>query len=292
MSDQMKGKTVIVTGGNNGIGLETAVGLSTLGADVVITARNQAKGEAALADIKDRSRNDRVQLMLADFASLSSIRDFAADFKKNHDRLDILVNNAGGLNTSRSETQDGFETTFGVNHLGYFLVTNLLLDMLKASTPARVVSVSSRAHVRRKGMNFDDLNSEQGYSGMGVYGDSKLANVLFTYELARRLDGSSVTANCLHPGVVRSGFGQNNGGFISLLFKSAYTLMTPLTKSNAQGAATSIYLASSPDVEGVTGKYFADSKETPSSPASHDEEAAKRLWEISEQMTGLTAAPA
>jgi NAD(P)-dependent dehydrogenase (short-subunit alcohol dehydrogenase family) len=230
--------------------------------------------------------------MLADFASLSSIQDFAADFKKNHDRLDVLVNNAGGLNTSRSETQDGFETTFGVNHLGYFLVTNLLLDMLKASTPARVVSVSSRAHVRRKGMNFDDLNSEQGYSGMGVYGDSKLANVLFTYELARRLDGSSVTANCLHPGVVRSGFGQNNGGLISLLFKSAYTLMTPLTKSNAQGAATSIYLASSPDVEGVTGKYFADSKETPSSPASHDEEAAKRLWEISEQMTGLTAAPA
>ena len=292
MSDQMKGKTVIVTGGNNGIGLETAVGLSTLGAHVVITARNQAKGEAALADIKDRSGNDSVQLMLADFASLSSIRDFAADFKKNHDRLDVLVNNAGGLNTSRSETQDGFETTFGVNHLGYFLVTNLLLDTLKASTPARVVSVSSRAHVRRKGMNFDDLNSEQSYGGMGVYGDSKLANVLFTYELARRLEGSSVTANCLHPGVVRSGFGQNNGGLISLLFKSAYTLMTPLTKSNAQGAATSIYLASSPEVEGVTGKYFADSKETPSNPASHDKEAAKRLWEISEQMTGLTAAPA
>lgn len=292
MSDQMKGKTVIVTGGNNGIGLETAVGLSTLGAHVVITARNQAKGDAALADIKDRSGNDSVQLMLADFASLSSIRDFAADFKKNHDRLDVLVNNAGGLNTSRSETQDGFETTFGVNHLGYFLVTNLLLDMLKASTPARVVSVSSRAHVRRKGMNFDDLNSEHGYSGMGVYGDSKLANVLFTYELARRLEGSSVTANCLHPGVVRSGFGQNNSGLISLLFKSAYTLMTPFTKSNAQGAATSIYLASSPEVEGVTGKYFADSKETESNPASHDKEAAKRLWEISEQMTGLTAAPA
>ena len=292
MSDEMKGKTVIVTGGNNGIGLETAVGLSTLGAHVVITARNQAKGDAALADIKDRSGNDSVQLMLADFASLSSIRDFAADFKKNHDRLDVLVNNAGGLNTSRSETQDGFETTFGVNHLGYFLVTNLLLDMLKASTPARVVSVSSRAHVRRKGMNFDDLNSEHGYSGMGVYGDSKLANVLFTYELARRLEGSSVTANCLHPGVVRSGFGQNNSGLISLLFKSAYTLMTPFTKSNAQGAATSIYLASSPEVEGVTGKYFADSKETESNPASHDKEAAKRLWEISEQMTGLTAAPA
>ncbi len=292
MSDQMKDKTVIVTGGNNGIGLETAVGLSTLGAHVVITARNQAKGEAALTDIKSRSGSDNVELMLADFASLSSIRDFAANFKKDHDRLDVLVNNAGGVNTSRSETQDGFETTFGVNHLGYFLVTNLLLDMLKASAPARVVSVSSRAHERRKGMNFDDLNSEQSYSGMGVYGDSKLANVLFTYELARRLEGSGVTANCLHPGVVRSGFGQNNGGFISFAFKSFYTLLTPLTKSNAQGAETSIYLASSPEVEGVTGKYFADSKETPSSPASHDQEAARRLWEISEQMTGLAAAPA
>ncbi len=292
MSDQMKGRTVVVTGGNNGIGLETAVGLTRLGAHVVITARNQAKGEAALADIKNRSESDKVELMLADFASLASIRGFAEKFKTNHDRLDVLVNNAGGINTSRSETLDGFETTFGVNHLGYFLVTNLLLDLLKASAPARVVSVSSGAHQRAKGMDFDDLNSEQSYSGMGVYGRSKLANVLFTYELARRLEGSGVTTNCLHPGVVRSGFGQNNGGLIALVFKSAYTLMTPFTKSNAQGAETSIYLASSPEVEGVTGKYFVDSEETPSSPASHDEEAARRLWEISEQMTGLAAAPA
>ena len=292
MSDQMKGRTVVVTGGNNGIGLETAVGLTRLGAHVAITARSQAKGEAALADIKNRSESDDVELLLADFASLASTRRFAEKFKTNHDRLDVLVNNAGGINTSRSETLDGFETTFGVNHLGYFLVTNLLLDLLKASAPARVVSVSSGAHLRAKGMDFDDLNAEQSYSGMGVYGRSKLANVLFTYELARRLEGSGVTTNCLHPGVVRSGFGQNNGGLIALVFKSAYTLMTPFTKSNAQGAETSIYLASSPEVEGVTGKYFVDSEETPSSPASHDEEAARRLWEISEQMTGLAAAPA
>lgn len=292
MSDHMKERTVIVTGGNNGIGLETAVGLTRLGAHVVITARNQAKGEAALADIKNRSESDNVELMLADFASLASIRGFVEKFKMNHDRLDVLVNNAGGINTSRSETLDGFETSFGVNHLGYFLVTNLLLDRLKASAPARVVSVSSGAHLRSKGMNFDDLNAEQSYSGMGAYGKSKLANVLFTYELARRLEGSGVTANCLHPGVVRSGFGQNNGGLMALVFKSFYTLLTPLTKSSSQGAETSIYLASSPDVEGVTGKYFADSKETRSSPASHDEEAAKRLWEISEQMTGLAEAPA
>jgi len=290
MSDHMKDKTVIVTGGNSGIGLETAVGLTRLGAHVVITARNQAKGEAALADIKNRSESDSVELMLADFSSLASIRSFVEKFKANHDRLDVLVNNAGGINTSRSETLDGFETTFGVNHLGYFLVTNLLLDMVKASAPARVVSVSSGAHLRAKGIDFDDLNADQGYSGMGVYGRSKLANVLFTYELARRIEGSGVTANCLHPGVVRSGFGQNNGGLIALVFKSAYTLMTPFTKSNAQGAETSIYLASSPEVEGVTGKYFADSRETPSSEASHDEEAAKQLWEISEQMTGLAAA--
>jgi len=292
MSDHLKDKTVVVTGGNNGIGLETAVGLAGLGAHVVITARNQAKGEAALADIKKRSGSDDIELMLADFASLESIRGFAEKFKANHDRLDVLVNNAGGINTSRSETLDGFETTFGVNHLGYFLVTNLLLDLIKASAPARVVSVSSGAHLRAKGMNFDDLNAEQGYSGMGVYGKSKLANVLFTYELARRLEGSGVTANCLHPGVVRSGFGQNNGGLIAIVFKAAYTLMTPFTKSNAQGAATSIHLATSPDVEGVTGKYFADSKETPSSAASHDEEAARRLWKLSEKMTGLAAAAA
>ncbi len=292
MSDHMKGKTVIVTGGNNGIGLETAVGLATLGAHVVIAARNQAKGEAALADIKNRSESNNVELMLADFASLASIRGFVEKFRMNHDRLDVLVNNAGGINTSRSETLDGFETTFGVNHLGYFLVTNLLLDVIKASAPARIVSVSSGAHLRSKGMNFDDLNAERSYSGMGVYGKSKLANVLFTYELARRLEGSGVTANCLHPGVVRSGFGQNNGVLIALAFKSFYTLLRPLTKSNAQGAETSIYLASSPEVEGVTGKYFAKSNETRSSPASHDKEAAKRLWEVSEQMTGLAEAPA
>ena len=266
--------------------------LARLGANVVITARSQTKGEAALTDIKKRSENENVELSLADYASLKSIRAFAEEFKASHDRLDVLVNNAGGINTSRSEMADGFETTFGVNHLGYFLVTNLLLDTLKASAPARVVSVSSRAHMRATGMDSDDLNAEQSYSGMGVYGRSKLANVLFAYELARRLEGSGVTANCLHPGVVRSGFGQNNGGLISLVFKSAYTIMTPFTKSNAQGAETSICLASSPEVEGVTGKYFADSKETQSNEASRDEAAAGRLWELSEKMTGLTAAPA
>ena len=287
MTDQMTGKTCIVSGASSGIGLETAVGLAKLGALVVMTSRNQAKGESALTYVKNRSGSDSVELMLVDFSSLNSIRGFAEEFKMGHDRLDVLVNNAGGINTSRSETLDGFETTFGVNHLGYFLLTNLLLDTLKASAPSRVVSVSSRAHLRPKGMNFDDLNSEQSFSAMGSYGQSKLANVLFTYELSRRLEGTGVTANCLHPGVVRSGFAQNNGSLVAFAVKAFYTLGRPFTKSSAQGAETSTYLASSPEVEGVTGKYFDNSAETPSSRASHDEEEQRRLWEISEQMTGL-----
>lgn len=286
----MEGKTCLVTGASNGIGLETAAGLAKLGATVVMTARSEAKGEEALADVIKRSGSEKVDLMLVDFASMSSIRKFADEFRSKYDRLDVLVNNAGAVNMRRSETEDGFETTFGVNHLGYFLLTNLLLDTIKASAPARIVNVSSRAH-KRATMDFDDLNAEKSYSGFTVYGRSKLANVLITYELARRLDGTGVTANCLHPGVVRSGFGQNdNNGWLGGIFKTFYTLAGPFTKSNAEGAATSIYLASSPEVEGVTGKYFADCKEVPSSAASHDVEAQKRLWEISEQMTGISAA--
>lgn len=290
MSGLLEGKTCLVTGATNGVGLETALGLAKLGGTVVMTARNDAKGKKALQDVISRSGSERLDLMMVDFASMASIRNFADEFKSKYDRLEVLVNNAGAVNMSRSETKDGFETTFGVNHLGYFLVTNLLLDLVKASAPARIVNVSSRAHMRAQ-MDFDDLNAETSYNGFTVYGRSKLANVLFTYELARRLDGTDVTANCLHPGVVRSGFGQNaNNGRLGFIFKTFYTLAMPFTKSNAEGAETSIYLASSPDAEGVTGKYFADSREEPSSPASHDVESQKRLWEISEQMTGTAAA--
>lgn len=283
----MDGKTCLVTGASNGVGLETAVGLAKLGATVVMTARNEAKGKAALADVISRSGSENVDLMMVDFASMASVRKFADEFRSKYDRLEVLVNNAGAVNMSRSETEDGFETTFGVNHLGYFLLTNLLLDVIEASAPARIVNVSSRAHARAT-MDFDDLNAEKSYRGFTVYGRSKLANVLFTYELARRLEGTGVTANCLHPGVVRSGFGQNeNNGWLGIFFKTFYTISGPFSKSNAEGAATSIYLASSVEVEGVTGKYFADSREVPSSPASHDVEAQKRLWEISEEMVGL-----
>jgi NAD(P)-dependent dehydrogenase (short-subunit alcohol dehydrogenase family) len=287
----MSGKTVLVSGANQGIGLETAAALARMGAGVTMTSRDAAKGEAALAQVRSRSGSSDVELMLADFGSLDSTRKLAADFQAKHDRLDVLVNNAGAIQMSRSETADGFETTFGVNHLGYFLLTGLFLDLLKASAPARIVNVASRAHLRAPGMNFDDLNAKQKFSGMGAYAQSKLANVLFTYELARRLEGSGVAANTLHPGVVRTGFGKNNAGLIRVAFQAFQLVGRPWLLSPEQGAQTSIYLASSPEVEGVTGKYFADSREEPSSPASYDEAAQRRLWEISEQMVGLKAVP-
>jgi NAD(P)-dependent dehydrogenase (short-subunit alcohol dehydrogenase family) len=286
----MTGQTVLVTGANNGIGKETAIALAKMGAGVVITSRDRAKGEAARAEAVERSGNQNVELMIADFASLESIRQLASDFKVSHSRLDVLVNNAGAYNARRSETSDGFETTFGVNHLGYFLLTNLLLDTLKASAPSRIVNVSSRAHLR-SAMDFDDLNSERGYSGMTVYGRSKLANVLFTYELARRLEGTGVMANCLHPGVVLTGFGANNSGLVKLGFEIFHAIGKPFALSPEEGARTSVYLASSPEVEGVTGKYFASSKEAQSNDASHDVEAQRRLWSESERMVGLAATP-
>jgi NAD(P)-dependent dehydrogenase (short-subunit alcohol dehydrogenase family) len=285
----MNGKVCLVTGANQGIGKETAIGLAKQGATVVITARDQAKGAAALADIKQRSGNDSVTLMTVDFASFDSIRRFAADVQAAHPQLHVLVNNAGAYNAARSVTKDGFETTFGVNHLGYFLTTKLLLDTIKASAPARIVSVSSGAHARGK-MNFDDLHGEQSYAGFGAYGQSKLANVLFTYELARRLEGTGVTANCLHPGVVMTGFGKNNSGFIGSLFGVFQTVGKPWLLTPEKGARTSIYLASSPEVEGVTGKYYADSKEKESNAISHDTDVARRLWDVSEQMIATPAA--
>ena len=291
MTADMTGKVCIVTGANQGIGKETATALARMGATVVMTSRDRAKGEAALADVRQRFGSTGVELMLADFGSFASIRQFAADFQSRHQKLDVLVNNAGALITSRGKTADGFETTFGVNHLGYFLLTNLLLDTIKASAPARIVNVSSRAHLRAK-MDFDDLNSEGKYSGMAVYSRSKLANVLFTYELARRLQGTGVTANCLHPGVVRTGFGKNNTGLVRAAFNVFQFVGRPWLLSPEKGAATSIYLASSPEVEGVTGKYCGACRETPSSPASYDEASQKRLWEVSEEMCGLKAAAA
>ena len=287
-STNMGGRTCLITGANQGIGKDTALALAAMGATVIITARDAAKGGAALADIQKRSGSESVSLMTVDFASFASIRQFADAFKRTHAQLHVLVNNAGGYNATRTLTKDGFETTFGVNHLGYFLTTKLLLDTIKASAPARIVSVSSSAHVGGR-IHFDDLQGERSFAGFGAYGQSKLANVLFAYELARRLEGAPVTSNCLHPGVVMTGFGHNNGGLIGSLFDVFHALGSPFLLTPEKGARTSVYLASSPEVEGVTGKYFADSREKQSNTISHDQEVARRLWEISEEMVAAGA---
>src|SRR5271163_1274651 len=242
----MQGKTVVVTGGNSGIGFETAVALASMGARVLITARNADKGRAAVAAITQRLEGEgRVQLVVFDLADLASVRRGAAEILEQAPRLDVLVNNAGLVLTERAETVDGYDSTFAINHLGPFLLTNLLLERITASAPSRVVNVASNAYSTvRKGMPFDDLQSTRHYRGMRVYGQSKLANILFTLELTRRLEGKDVTANSLHPGTVRTGYGGDGDarGLLGLGIKIA----SPFFHSPAKGARTSVYLASSP----------------------------------------------
>jgi NAD(P)-dependent dehydrogenase (short-subunit alcohol dehydrogenase family) len=278
----MTGKTVVITGGNSGIGLETAVALAGAGAKTIITARDPERGKAATEDIRARSGGD-VDLVLFDLGSFASIRAGAAEILDRCPRLDVLVNNAGVVLTDRRETSDRIEATFGINHLGPFLLTNLLLDRIKASAPARIVNVSSTAHQSpRAGIDFDDIQATRGYRGMQVYGRSKLANIYFTTELARRLEGTGVTVNALHPGTVATGYARDGDarGWLAIGVK----IGKPFFLSPERGARTSIYLASSPEVEGVTGKYFVKCKPRQPSKAARDDEAARRLWEISEQL--------
>lgn len=285
----MSGKTVIVTGGNSGIGLETAAELAGAGARVIITARDLKRGQAAVEQIKSRGISGSVELSVFDLGSLASVREGAADLLGRTDRIDVLVNNAGLMLTERSETKDGFETTFGVNHLGPFLLTALLLDRIRASAPARIVNVSSTAHQSaRSGLDFDDLQSKGGYQGMSVYGRTKLANIYFTTELARRLAGTGVTANSLHPGTIRSGFGGD--GDASGFFGWGIKVARPFMAGPVKGAETSVYLASSPEVAGVTGQFFTKSRPKTPSKAARDDDAAARLWDVSEQMVGLVPA--
>lgn len=272
-------KTCLITGANSGIGKVTARVLAQMGARVVIVCRNLERGEPALQEIRRESGNSSVELMTCDFSSQSQIRHLAEEFKSRHDRLDILINNAGLMMKKRAITEDGFEMTFAVNHLGYFLLTNLLLDVIKRSAPARIVNVASEAH-RGGHINFDDLQSEREFSSMLAYRQSKLANILFTYELARRLEGTSVTANCLHPGIIATDIARRFPWFIRVPFKLFFTGVE-------KGAETTVYLATSPGVEGVTGKYFDKKSESRSSRESYDREVARRLWEVSEEMTGL-----
>jgi NAD(P)-dependent dehydrogenase (short-subunit alcohol dehydrogenase family) len=278
----LHGKVCLVTGSSSGIGKATARGLASLGATVVLACRDAGRGEAARQEVVRESYNQDVSVGLVDLASFESVRSFADDFRQKFSQLDVLVNNAGIYASKRVVTADGFEATFAINHLAHFLLTNLLLDLLKASAPSRIVNVSSEAHSGGH-INFNDLQGERKYSGWKSYPQSKLANVLFTYELARRLEGTGVTVNCVHPGTVRTNFARNNGGFTGLMVK----VFAPLMLSPEQGAKTVVWLASSPEVEHSTGKYFAKQSEMKSSKESYDLEVARHLWEVSGELTEL-----
>jgi NAD(P)-dependent dehydrogenase (short-subunit alcohol dehydrogenase family) len=283
MQNSMQGKTVIVTGGTNGIGLVTARELARLGAQETIISRSAEKCATVAASIQSETDNP-VEFIAADLSTLAGIMHAAAVFKQRHTRLHVLVNNAGGFFMRRTLTEDGNETTFALNHLNYFLLTILLLDLLKASAPARIINVASGSHLKAA-IDFDDLHGEKHYTGMGAYGQSKLANVLFTYELARRLEGSGVTVNAMHPGFTGTGIGKNNGFIVALALRVAHLF----SRKPEEGAQTCVYLASSPEVEGVTGKYYFDCKPEDSSPLSHDQALAEKLWQVSLEMTDKVA---
>jgi retinol dehydrogenase-14 len=283
-SGPMAGRTVLVTGGTAGIGRATAVGLATMGAHLAITGRDRGRTEGAAREIR-AAGGGQVDAFVADLSSQSQVRRLAEEVLQSLSRIDVLVNNVGGYWNTRHVTADGLERTFALNHLAPFLLTNLLLDRLKQSAPARVVTVSSNAQAQGR-IDFDDLQGERSYSGARAYNQSKLANVLFTYELARRLRGTSVTANALHPGVVSTSFGAEDPGRVQRLF---VPFMRPFMNAPAQGAATSIHLASAADLGQVAGRYFANSKPKRSSKRSYDEAAAARLWQVSADLVGLTA---
>jgi NAD(P)-dependent dehydrogenase (short-subunit alcohol dehydrogenase family) len=278
----LQGKVCLVTGATSGIGKVTARELALRGATVVIVARNPDKARATVEQILDETGNRKVEALLADLSSQQRIRELALHFREHHSRLDVLVNNAGGIWLKRQVTVDGLEMTFAVNHLAYFLLSHLLLDVLKASAPSRIVNVSSRAH-RGARLDFGDLQNERRYRGWRAYTQSKLANLLFTYELARRLQSSGVTANALHPGFVATGFAANNG-WKGRLWQLVARFLAINSK---EGARTIVYLATSPDVERISGKYFDREQLIPSSAASYDDASARRLWEVSLELSGL-----
>ena len=282
----MTGRTCMVTGATNGVGRAAARALAGLGASLVLVGRDRDRGERTVAEIRSESGNDDISLLLADLSSQRDIRQLAAEFLASGRPLHVLLNNAGVVNLRREETPDGIETTFAVNHLAYFLLTELLLERLKESAPARIVNVASDAHAQAGGrLDFEDLESRKRYSLMGVYGKSKLANILFTRELARRLSGTGVTANCLHPGFVGSNFARNNGAIAAVVM----TLLRPFARSPEQGADTAVYLCSAPEVADVSGEYFVDRRPRAPKDFACNDEDARRLWEVSERMTGLAA---
>ena len=281
----MAGKTVLITGATSGIGRATALGLARMGAHLAITGRDRVRTEDAAREIR-AAGGGQADMLVAELSSQSEVRRLAEEVLQSLSRIDVLINNVGGYCDTRHVTVDGLERTFALNHLAPFLLTNLLLDKLKQSAPARVVTVSSNAHAAGR-IDFGDLQGERSYSGARAYSQSKLANILFSYELARRLPATSVTANALHPGLVNTSFGAEDPAGVQKLL---VPLLRPFMKSPARGAATSIHLASAADLERVTGRYFANSKPTRSSKPSYDEAAAARLWQVSGDLVDLTTA--
>jgi NAD(P)-dependent dehydrogenase (short-subunit alcohol dehydrogenase family) len=293
----VRGKQVVITGATNGIGLAAAEALAALGANLAIVARSQARSAAAVERIRsaaggDATRGGQVDVLLADLESQSSVRRLAAEILERYPRVEVLANNAGATNNTWELTRDGVERTWAVNHLAPFLLTKLLLDRLRASAPARVVTTSSAAH-RGAHVPFDDLDGQRSYTrgsfagrGFARYGETKLANILFTTELARRLEGSGVTANCFHPGFVATGFNKNNGRLSSFMM----SLARPLARSPQQGAETLVWLADSPDIAGQSGGYFVDRHLATPSAAAQDAETSRRLWEVSEDQTRASTA--
>ena len=282
----MAGKVVLITGGTGGIGKATAIGLAAIGARVGITGRDLARAEQAAADIRSASENPAVDAFAADMTSQAEVRRLAAAVLDAYPRLHVLVNNVGAFWAHRHPTVDGLERTFALNHLAPFLLTNLLLDRLKASAPARVVTVSSGAQSMGR-IDFDDLQGALNYSGQRAYNQSKLANIMFTNELARRLDGAGVTATSVHPGVVRTNFGaEDQAWFFTIISR----VVRPLLKTPAQGAQTPIYLASSPDMDGISGQFFVNRKPKTANKVAYDTNMTARLWRVSADLVKGTSA--
>jgi len=282
-----RGKVCLLTGATRGIGRAAADALARTGITLGLVGRDSARVKETVAAVRASSGNTEVEGLVADLSSGAEVRRLAADVRARYPRLDVLVNNAGAIFTRREETAEGIEKTMALNHLGYFLLTLELLDLLKRSAPSRVVNVASEAH-RGMRLDFGDLENRKSYSGLRVYGQSKLMNVLFTEELARRLDGTRVTANSLHPGVVATGFGKNTPG----LFRTLVGIAAPFMTTPEKGAETLVYLATSAEVEGVSGKYFSKCREVRPSPAARDPEAARKLWEASERLVAVRTAAA
>jgi len=280
----MQDRVCVITGGTDGIGKAAAYGLAVQGAKLLIHGRDPGKGARAVAELKARSGNSAIEFLPADFSSLADVRRLAAMIVERTPRIDVLVNNVGGVFGKRTLSKDGYEMTFAVNHLAPFLLTHLLVDTLKGSTPSRIVTTASRAHQSAK-ISFDDLQTTRKFSPMGAYGSSKLANILFTRALAKRLEGTAVTATCLHPGFVRTNFGRDVD--MPPWLKRIFGFAGRFARTPEKGAETVIYLASAPQVQGASGGYYFDCKLTQPSPAAQDDTAAEQLWRVSEQLVGI-----